>query len=84
MPVGSVVVKEKYVGSNPMNACALMIKREPGYDPSHGDWQYVYVDTRNKSTANEGRLSHCIQCHQEAKESEYLFKFYMKEPTDAP
>lgn len=78
MPVGSIIAKEKYIGSNPMSSYALMIKREAGYDPEHGDWQYVYVDSNAKPAVSEGKLVNCIKCHDGAKDSDYLFKFYMQ------
>jgi len=81
MPIGSVVVKEKHART--MDAYALMIKREPGYDSEHGDWQYVYVDAYAKPALSEGKLINCIQCHQGAKDSDYLFKFYLnKQPVN--
>ncbi|MFT7464050.1 MAG: hypothetical protein ACI9EF_002399 [Pseudohongiellaceae bacterium] len=44
MPVGSIVTKVKRweLGQTLPNAVASMIKREPGYDVEHGDWEYVY------------------------------------------
>ncbi len=81
MPIGSVVVKEKH--AHAMLAYALMIKRETGYDPEHGDWQYVYVDAYAKPSLSEGKLNNCIHCHQGAKDSDYLFKFYLnKKPVN--
>jgi hypothetical protein len=86
MPVGAVVVKEKWWGFSPggLNAdpkradldklpasteYGMMIKREPGYDPAHGDWQYVYVEA---GKVTEGRLPSCIQCHSQFKARDYL------------
>jgi hypothetical protein len=86
MPVGAVVVKEKWWGFSPGGAnfdikradldklpasteYGMMIKREPGYDPAHGDWQYVYVEA---GKVTEGRLPSCIQCHSQFKARDYL------------
>src|SRR5262245_50971608 len=49
MPVGTVVIKEKHsdpTGRSAPSAYGAMIKREPGYDPEHGDWEYLYVEYR--------------------------------------
>jgi hypothetical protein len=80
MPVGAVVVKEKYgYASGPLVAYALMIKREPGYDPENGDWQYAYVSlSRPDKTVTEGRLKSCIDCHAGAKAKDYLFRSYLE------
>lgn len=79
IPVGSIVVKEKLDHGTDLHGYALMIKREPGYDPDNGNWQYVYVERHIKPQVVEGKLSHCIECHRGAKVTVYLFKFYLKE-----
>jgi len=48
-----------------------MIKRAPGFDAEHGDWEYFYADkTAGFST---GRLANCIDCHAGAKRKDYVF-----------
>src|SRR5262245_61550157 len=41
-PVGSIIVKEKLpsVDSADAEFYTIMVKRESGYDPAHGNWQY--------------------------------------------
>jgi hypothetical protein len=81
VPVGTVVIKEKYplhLPNTPPDAVAAMIKREPGYDPDHGDWEYAY-EQRKAEPENKvvrGKLSHCIACHKGAR-SDYLFRPYL-------
>jgi hypothetical protein len=80
LPVGAVVVKEKYddPGANgPPAAYAAMVKREPGYDPAHGDWEYVYATARPEKTFARGKLASCIECHARASETDYLFRTYL-------
>lgn len=79
---GSIVVKEKHYSSkSEMTAYALMIKREAGYDVNNGDWQYVFVEAGAEPKVSEGKLANCIQCHQGAKDTDYLFKFYLSDST---
>ena len=64
VPVGTVVVKEKHwneVADSP-SALAVMIKREPGYDPDHGDWEYGYEHLLavKKPRVVRGKLDSCI------------------------
>jgi hypothetical protein len=67
VPVGTVVVKEKHTVWKPDTAAVAlgaMIKREAGYDPQHGDWEYYYEDrTNSKKNRNHpwevGQL-HCL------------------------
>jgi hypothetical protein len=80
LPVGAVVVKEKHDGpiaSGPPAAYGAMVKREPGYDPAHGDWEYVYATERSEKSVTRGKLASCIECHARAKETDYLFRTYL-------
>jgi hypothetical protein len=74
-PTGSVVVKEK-LGSTVDDLGATdgvggMVKRETGYDPDHGDWEYFYFDTPDN--IETGRIESCVQCHERAKATDYVF-----------
>lgn len=54
-----------------------MIKREPGYDPQHGDWEYLYVVQKPEKKVTRGRLESCIKCHWQAKDRDYVFRNYL-------
>lgn len=78
-PVGTIVVKEKLSSiksAGDLVAYGVMIKREKGYDPGHGDWEYGYVSVQPEKPASRGRLSNCRSCHAGAKGSDYLFRGY--------
>ncbi len=81
MPVGTVVLKEKHENedaSDRANEFGAMIKRAPGYDPEHGDWEYVYGSISPKLTFERGKLASCIACHDAyAKKYDYLFRSYL-------
>ncbi|HZZ42515.1 MAG TPA: cytochrome P460 family protein [Tepidisphaeraceae bacterium] len=81
-PVGSIVIKEKrameYLTSNQPNqkvkandGVGGMIKRSPGYDPDHGDWEYFYFESPDK--IESGKMNSCIQCHSGAAKKDYIF-----------
>jgi hypothetical protein len=80
-PVGAVVVKRKrlmsYGGSNSVspgeteNGVGGMVKRSPGYDSAHGDWEYFYYDRPDH--IESGQIASCVQCHIGAKTSDYVF-----------
>jgi hypothetical protein len=78
-PVGTTVVKEKLHSEDAKGpfAVAAMIKREKGYDPDHGDWEYVYTTLGEKPETQRGKLASCIQCHRIKKEEDYLFRSYL-------
>jgi len=43
-----------------------MIKRDAGFFPEGGDWEYVATD-RDGWVADRGQLKACARCHAEAK-----------------
>lgn len=80
-PLGSVIVKQKsilgYVGDDGKtvrqadNGVGGMIKRQAGYDPTHGDWEYFYFEDVAK--IESGRIASCVQCHDTAKATDRVF-----------
>lgn len=65
--VGAAIVKEKLVrtgeGTYELHALGLMIKREAGFDPSHGDWQFGYWNAADGMGAGAAENAHCGDCH---------------------
>lgn len=81
LPVGTTIIKEKHTGliaKGSPNEYGAMIKREPGYDSAHGDWEYLYVVLSPEKTVTRGRLESCIDCHSHAKDKDYLFRTYLE------
>lgn len=81
-PVGSTIVKEKRAlpylsASQPQewttdhDGVGGMIKRSPGYDPEHGDWEYFYFE--DPSAIESGRIVSCIECHGGAAARDFVF-----------
>lgn len=95
LPAGTVVVKEKYAhvlnifgddeqiakeeAEQELNEYALMIKREPGYFPEGGDWEYAYITLGPERKVSRGRLAECADCHGSGNTREHLFRSYLKE-----
>jgi hypothetical protein len=83
VPVGTAVIKLKYPLSLPgeqPSAIGAMIKREPGYYPDGGDWEYYYAERRpaTEREAVRGKLETCAECHRQAKATDFLFRTYLK------
>lgn len=53
-----------------------MVKREAGYDPGGGDWEYAYVSLVPEREVSRGRMARCANCHASAKSRDYLFRSY--------
>jgi hypothetical protein len=79
LPVGAVVIKEKYAddaAAGPLHAYAVMRKREAGYFPDGGDWEYGYVGLAGEPARSQGRLAECAACHASARGTDFLFRSY--------
>jgi hypothetical protein len=78
-PQGSVIVKEKLPSkdSSAPELLTVMIKREPGYNPGNGDWEYVALDGSGKSVRARGRLESCQACHMMVKATDYISRNYL-------
>ncbi len=82
MPVGSVLAKDSFavgkdgkVGFGPL---FLMTKKEAGFDPDNGDWEYAIILPNGKVmgiTKGPGgdKIGFCAECHNGAADQDYLF-----------
>ena len=76
-PVGAIIVKEKKASNSNLHPIQAhdgvggMIKRAPGYDPDHGDWEYFYFEDPTK--IESGKIESCFQCHAGAAANDHVF-----------
>jgi hypothetical protein len=77
-PGGSIIIKEKYgrEADGQSEMITIMVKREKGFSSSVGDWEFVSAETENAVYKNVD-LSHCISCHQQRPDSDYVFRSYL-------
>ena len=84
-PQGTTIIKEKYDDladaqkREKTRAYGVMIKREAGYNPDQGDWEYAYIDLDqdgNITSATRGKLKSCIDCHGNQANNDYVFRSY--------
>lgn len=81
-PPGALVVEA--LGPDPDTEPTLfyvMEKRESGFFPLGGDWQYSVVGVTGKLEA-DGKLELCARCHAEAPR-DYLFEYGAARPQPA-
>ena len=78
-PQGTVIVKEKLPAkdSSSPELLTVMIKREPGYNPENGDWEYMAVDGAGKVVQARGKLANCQGCHITRKDTGYVYRDYL-------
>jgi hypothetical protein len=83
-PVGAVIIKEKLADFSPpdatqsTNSLGGMRKREAGYDPENGDWEYFYQAAGG--ILESGKMANCTQCHSQKKPQDYVFKNWLAQP----
>jgi hypothetical protein len=84
-PEGSVIVKEKIgnpvEGSKPL-LYTIMRKREAGYNPTVGDWEFAVVGPNGTELQAIGKLDNCQGCHLGKRDSDHVFRPYLKTPTN--
>jgi hypothetical protein len=77
-PVGSVIVKEKTdEGTKVPVLSTVMIKRERGYNPKCGDWQFAAIDAFTTKVTMDGRVKSCMFCHVDQAKKDFVFKTYI-------
>jgi len=78
-PQGSLVVKEKLStkDSQQPELLTVMRKREPGYNPESGDWEYMVFDGPGEVLQAGGKLENCQACHAKEKNTDYISRAYM-------
>ena len=78
-PVGSMIVKEKLgsADSTKPELLTAMIKREAGYNPEGGDWEYLVLDGQAMIIMERGKLTRCSSCHEPYKRTDYVTRTYL-------
>lgn len=64
--VGAAIVKEKLVRTGQgyeLAALGLMVKREPGFDPASGDWEFGYWTPAEGMLSGAAETTACAACH---------------------
>ena len=77
--VGTVIVKEKLTTAESKEAelLTVMIKREKGYNPKVGDWEFLTFNGAGTETTARGKLENCQTCHLVEKSTDYVSRKYL-------
>ena len=80
-PEGSVIVKEKLdsEGSQSPELLTAMVKREKGYNPKSGDWEYLVLDGTASKVTKRGKLMECSRCHVAYQSTDYVTRTYLSD-----
>jgi len=80
-PIGSVIVKEKtgsYSEGRKILLYTIMKKRERGFNPAIGDWEFLVVGPNGSEVQARGKLENCQSCHAGKPESDFIFRPYLQ------
>jgi len=82
---GTIFLKEGYLAKDGRpgapSSLTIMIKREPGYDPNNGDWEYIQSAVKGQ-IAMQGKFDDpvihkvCSDCHSNMAERDYVFSSF--------
>ena len=78
-PKGSIIVKEKVAVDSATRTpllYTLMTKRERGYNPAVGDWEFSVVSGNGTQLQATGKLENCQACHVAQSDSDFVFAPY--------
>jgi Cytochrome P460 len=82
--VGSVIVKEKRARENEKKGepdepelLTVMIKRERGFNPAVGDWEFMATNGAGTKVDARGKLESCQACHAMMKETDFVSRSYL-------
>jgi hypothetical protein len=72
-----LVLKEK-IGKSDAHTQLFtgMYKREKGYYPEVGDWEFFTVDAGATKILDRGKLQSCAECHKGYAKSDFITKLY--------
>jgi membrane-bound lytic murein transglycosylase B len=82
-PPGSIIVKEKFAtrAGGDAELMTAMVKREAGFNPESGDWEYFVLNGAGTQVQARGKLENCMACHVPRKDWDYTFRTYLPPPT---
>ena len=75
---GSILLKEKFAPDHPdqIELFTGMLKREPGFAPEVGDWEFFTIDGEATQVTSRGKLTSCIDSHRDYADSDFVTKSY--------
>ncbi|MGC4007280.1 MAG: cytochrome P460 family protein [Pirellulales bacterium] len=54
-----------------------MLKREAGYNPDCGDWEFFVVSGDARQVLARGKIDSCVDCHKDYKATDFVTRAYL-------
>ena len=83
-PVGTIILKQKFfdAAGTQTDFYTGMRKREPGYNPDLGDWEFFTLESGGKTVTARGRIESCMECHSKYKATDSVSRRYLTTKAD--
>ena len=78
-PEGAMILKQKFhdvTGTN-TDFYTGMRKRERGYNPDWGDWEFFTLDASGHTVTARGKIESCLDCHEKYKGTDFVTRRYL-------
>jgi hypothetical protein len=77
-PLGTVILKQKLAtpAATVPELYTGMLKREKGFNPACGDWEFFTLSGDAKTVTSRGRMESCMNCHTSYPDSDFVTKHY--------
>ena len=78
-PAGSILVKEKLPAADSTHPelLTIMRKRNKGFSPKYGDWEYLVADGQGKHVGKPDSVEKCRSCHADWKATDFVSRRYL-------
>jgi hypothetical protein len=78
-PEGTLILKQKFLDAagTKTEFYTGMRKRERGYNPDLGDWEFFTLDSTGYTVTARGKIESCMDCHAQYKASDFVSRRYL-------
>lgn len=76
-PAGALLLKEKFSDAGTTQLFTGMWKREAGYFPEVGDWEFFTADGTASKIVERGKLPRCAGCHEKWVKGDHVSRDYI-------
>jgi hypothetical protein len=78
-PTGTIILKEKFqdAAGTQTDLFTGMLKREKGYAPKTGDWEFFALNSDATAVTSAGNVQSCINCHAPLRDTDFVSRRYL-------
>jgi hypothetical protein len=78
-PKGTIILKQKFKDEAGTKTALFtgMLKREKGYDPEVGDWEFFVLNSEATAVRPARNIQSCIDCHAPFRASDFVSRRYL-------